>query len=256
LNTFFILKTIYNLLNIGYNIFIRNIKFGGFKMNDKLLEALNEPDYLKLMDDNISIEKNPITIYFEKQTSNDITDMLNVIKNNTNINISKSILIETATKYFLSLLKSSNTINNFFNNENSIDHQIIIFTSSNKNNYYNERFLGNNKHGQNYWIQSNLGKDVIELINYKVIRYISLYKGTPFKYCDEFGQIERVEQININNLDNDDICDIGKYRIIIKNDIIKLPNKIILEGNRTSVITRGKKSTLRKFLTSTYIEQL
>lgn len=196
--------------------------------------------------------------------SSDINEIVNnIVERFNNIsmeNISKSDLLEIAVREYIKVLP-----NKAIKEEKPENYMVIIFTSNNyQNKHYNGRFHGIRPHGEfipKRWSAVSLSKKVIDLINNRQIRYLSLYRsGKGFQYCSEYAEIDRVEKITKENLacddptENDD--DIGRYRIYIKGEIKKLEHKVMLGTAQASSLMRGKKTTLIKLLNASTIDEI
>lgn len=231
--------------------------------NNEISKMIQETDFLEILKDNRLKKRNPITLYLDEETGEELDWVTNILNKNTEESIPKSLIVEVATKEFIDKFRSSESMGRFINGSTSIDHLVIIFTSKNDNNLYFERFHGTTASGnviEKRWSSITLGAETIRLINTGVIRFISIYRGKPFQGCEEYGEIDRIELIDANNLAKDDptesVADIGKYRIFIKGGIKKLPHKIDLGKAVPSSLMRGKKTTLRKMFTERTIDKL
>lgn len=231
--------------------------------NNDISKMLQETDFLQNIKENKSKKREPVTLYLDKETSEELEWITNILNKNTEETISKSLIVENAINELITKFKSSESMSRFINGDTSIDHLTIIFTSKSDNNLYFERFYGKTASGniiEKRWSAVSLGTETIKLINCGVIRFISLYRGVPIQGCEEYGEIDRIELIDHNNLAKDDptenLGDIGKYRIYIKGDLVKLPKKVVLGNATASSLMRGKKTTLRNLLTNKSIDQL
>ncbi|OCA97872.1 hypothetical protein [Clostridium beijerinckii] len=233
-------------------------------MNDnEISRMIEETDFLEMLKDNKLKKRNPATLYLDEETEEELDWVTNILNRNTEESISKSLIVEVATKEFINKFRASESMGRFINGVTSIDHLVIIFTSKNDNNLYFERFHGITASGnviEKRWSSITLGAETIRLINTGVIRFISIYRGKPLQACEEYGEIDRIELIDANNLAKDDptenVADIGKYRIFIKGSIRRLPHEIKLGEAVPSALMRGKKTTLRKMFTETSIDKL
>ncbi|WP_147564366.1 hypothetical protein [Clostridium tyrobutyricum] len=196
--------------------------------------------------------------------SSDINEIVNnIVERFNNIsmeNISKSDLLEISIREYIKGLP-----NKAIKEEKPENYMVIIFTSNNyQNKHYDGRFHGIRPHDEfipKRWSAVSLSKKVIDLINNRQIRYLSLYRsGKGFQYCSEYAEIDRLEKITKENLacddptENDD--DIDKYRIYIKGEIKKLEHKVMLGTAQASSLMRGKKTTLRKLLNASTIDEI
>lgn len=230
--------------------------------NNDIEKMLQEADFLQNLKENKSKKRAPITMYLDEKTSEELDWITNILNKNTEEAISKSLIVEIAANELVNKFKGLESMSRFMNGDTSIDHLAIIFTSKSDNNLYIERFYGKTADGQTIqkrWSAVSLGAETIKLINNGVIRFISLYRGIPIQACEEYGEIDRIELIDTNNLAKDDPTenegDLGKYRIYIKGDIIKLPRKVVLGTAVASSLMRGRKTTLRNLLTKGSIDQ-
>lgn len=233
-------------------------------MNKNDIEKmLSEPDFFKNLKENKANKKEPITLYLDEETSQQLDQLTNVLNKNSEECITKSLIAQQAINEFASKINNTESMTRFIRGNASVDNLVIIFTSKSDNNLYVERFHGITSDGQliqKRWSAISLGNETVKLINSGVIRFISIYRGVPIQACEEFGEIDRIEQINSDNLAKDDPTenqgDLGRYRIYIKGELYKLPRKVILGKAVASSLMRGRKTTLRNLLTKESIDQL
>ncbi|GEM_PF-4749250 len=233
-----------------------------YKLEEEIAVMLQEPNYLLMLSENKEKDRGAVTVYLGLETITKMNELTRMFKEKTGQIISKSKYIDVAISNFSNQIEDKLSVKNLAKGNISIYNEVIIFTCTDYN-FYDQRLKGKLTNGTyipKRWSAVSLGKDTIDLINKGVIKFISIYRGKPDQCFEEFAEINRIELITSANLAKDDPSenskDIGKYRIYIEGNLIKLPRRIQLGSAVARSLCKGKKTTLRNLLTAQTVNQL
>ena len=144
-----------------------------------------------LFENKKSSNRKTITITMNEGDLKEINDclQLDILKNNAGHFCGRDTFIELAVhKGIEQMKKEIHEIQK--KREHEPKNQVIIFACSEETGDYERKFKNN------CWYEVTLSDKVVELINNKVIKYLALYRGVPYRYIDSYAEILKVSKLS------------------------------------------------------------